>query len=71
MLIPLHNLVKKYNVRFKGILHVGAHECEEIKDYDCYLPRNKVLWIEALPGKVEFCKTKYSSILIENAVVGI
>jgi len=69
MLIPLHDLVKKYNVRFKGILHVGAHECEEINDYDCYLPRNKVLWIEALPRKVELCKKKYPNVLIENAVV--
>ena len=69
MLIPLHNLVKKYNVNFKGILHVGAHECEEIKDYDSYLPRNKVLWVEALPGKVDFCKKKHPDVLIENAVV--
>ena len=69
MLIPLHDLVKKYNVNFKGILHVGAHECEEIKEYDSYLPRNKVLWIEALPGKVDLCKHKYSDVLIENAVV--
>ena len=69
MLIPLHNLVKKYNVNFKGILHVGAHECEEIKDYDVYLPRNKVLWVEALPGKVDFCKKKHPDVLIENAVV--
>ena len=69
MLIPLHDLVKKYNVNFQGILHVGAHECEEIKDYDVYLPRNKVLWIEALPGKVEVCKQKHAHVLIENAVV--
>ena len=69
MLIPLHDLVKKYNINFKGILHVGAHECEEIKDYDCYLPRNKVLWVEALPVKVDFCKKKHPDVLIENAVV--
>ena len=69
MLIPLHDLVKKYNINFKGILHVGAHECEEIKDYECYLPRSKVLWVEALPGKVDLCKHKYAGVLIENAVV--
>ena len=40
MLIPLHDLVKKYNIQFKGILHVGAHECEELKDYEVYLHRN-------------------------------
>jgi hypothetical protein len=30
MLIPLNWLVQKYGVRFTGVLHVGAHECEEI-----------------------------------------
>lgn len=69
MLIPLHDLVKKYNIHFKGILHVGAHECEEIKDYEIYLPRDQILWIEALPGKVEYCKQTYPNVLIENAVV--
>ena len=34
MLIPLYELVKKYNIQFKGILHVGAHECEELNDYE-------------------------------------
>ena len=27
------------------------------------------MWIEALPGKVEFSKNKYPNVLIENAVV--
>jgi FkbM family methyltransferase len=53
----------------KGILHVGAHECEEIHDYDVYLPRNKVLWVEAIPEKVELCKRTFNDIFIENAVV--
>jgi len=69
MLIPLHILVRKYNINFKGILHVGAHECEELSDYEKYLPRNKILWVDALPGKVQFCKDKYPGVLIENAVV--
>ena len=34
MLIKLDHLVKKYFINFKGILHVGAHDCEEIKDYE-------------------------------------
>jgi len=69
MLIPLHDVVKKYNVCFKGILHVGAHYCEELNDYEVYLPRNKILWVEALPDKVEQCKQKYPGVLIENAIV--
>jgi len=69
MLIPLHALVRKYNIQFKGILHVGAHECEELKDYEHYIQRNKILWVEALPRKVELCKEKYPNVLIENAIV--
>ena len=69
MLIPLHNLVNKYNIQFKGILHVGAHECEELKDYERYIQRNKILWVEALSDKVELCKQRFPNVLIENAVV--
>ena len=64
MLIPLHDLVRKYNVHFKGILHVGAHECEELNDYETYLPRNKILWVEAIPHKVNECKQRYQNLLI-------
>lgn len=60
MLISLHELVKKYKINFKGILHVGAHECEELKDYEQYISRDKILWIEAMPFKVEMCKKKYT-----------
>ena len=69
MLIPLHELVKKYKINFKGILHVGAHECEELNDYLKYLPINKMLWVEALPGKVQLCKQHYPNLIIENAIV--
>lgn len=69
MLIPLHQLIQKYNVNIKGILHVGAHECEEIADYERYVSRNKILWVEAMPDKVEISKSRYPNLLIENAVV--
>ncbi len=69
MLIPLHQLMKKYNVHIKGVLHVGAHECEELNDYEVYIPRDKILWVEAMSDKVELSKRKYPNLLIENAVV--
>ncbi len=69
MLIKLDYLVNKYNINFKGILHVGAHECEEIQMYDKYLKRENVLWVEAIDEKVKISKTKYPNILIEQAVV--
>ena len=69
MLIPLSPLVKKYNIQFKGVLHVGAHECEELGDYEQYIQRSKILWIEAMENKVEANKAKYEHLLIENAVI--
>jgi hypothetical protein len=69
MLIPLDLLVQKYNIQFTGILHVGAHECEELSNYDRYLPRNKMLWVEALQDKVDLCKNKYQDVLIEQAII--
>ena len=69
MLISLHELFKKYNIKFKGILHVGAHECEEINDYCIYIQPNNILWVEALEDKVKLCKSRYPNTFIENAVV--
>jgi FkbM family methyltransferase len=69
MLIKLHELVRKYNIKFKGVLHVGAHECEEIFDYEQYISRNNILWIDALSDKVKLSKQKFPGILIEEAVV--
>ena len=69
MLITLHDLVKKYNIMFKGILHVGAHECEELKEYEQYISRDKILWVEAMKDKVELCKQRFPNILIQQAVI--
>ncbi len=67
--IPLDILFNKYGMKITGILHVGAHLCEEINLYEKYVNRNKILWIEALPDKVNEIKKKYKDVLIENAVI--
>jgi FkbM family methyltransferase len=69
MLIPLHDLVQKYKIQFKGILHVGAHECEELSDYLRYVNINKILWVEAIPEKVALCRQNHPDIRIETAIV--
>ena len=69
MLITLDFLVKKYNLNITGILHVGAHECEEIYAYEILIPRTKILWVEAMSNKVSLCKIKFPNILIEEAAV--
>jgi FkbM family methyltransferase len=69
MLIPLSSLVKKYNLtkKVKGIMHIGAHECEEKKDYDIYKFEN-VYWVEAMSLKVKLMKERYPDINIYHAV---
>ena len=70
MLIPISELLAKYNLsQITGILHIGAHECEELPEYEKLLPRNRILWIEALEDKVQYCRTNYPDVLIEHAVV--
>ncbi len=54
MLIPFRTLMKKYNLKIKGIIHVGAHMCEELHDY-CRegVPEDKIIWIEGNPKIVQ------------------
>ena len=60
-------LLKKFNINVKGILHVGAHECEE---YPTYLDfTSNILWIEALPHLIEKSLLKNPKLNIINAVV--
>jgi len=69
MLIKFSDLYDKYNLKISGLLHVGAHLCEEIIEYEKYLPRHKILWIEGNSEKVKISKSKYAGLLIEEAVV--
>ena len=48
MLIPLHTLVQKYNLKITGVLHIGAHECEEKAAYnDEGVNDVNIIWLEA------------------------
>jgi FkbM family methyltransferase len=56
MLIPFSQIcqfLEANNKKVTGILHVGAHECEEKKDYnDQGIPDNKIIWVEGNKDKV-------------------
>lgn len=60
MLIPYSKcvqLLKEYNIIVNGILHIGAHECEEYSDYISNgVKSNEIDWIEANPKLVEMMK---------------
>ena len=46
MFIPLNSLKEKYNLNLKNILHVGAHEAQELDDY-IKCGAEKIHWVEA------------------------
>jgi len=54
MLIPFSEIVKKYTMKIHGILHIGAHTCEELETYKEYgLNNHNIIWIEANPELVK------------------
>jgi FkbM family methyltransferase len=71
MFIPMQELVQRFPITITGILHIGAHECEELKDYQGVgVDASKTYWIEAMPDKVAFCKEHYGNGLnIYQAVI--
>lgn len=56
MLIPFANLqqfLQNNGKQVNGILHIGAHECEEKKDYnENGIPDSKIFWVEGNKDKV-------------------
>jgi FkbM family methyltransferase len=70
MLIPVKLLDKYWNVKPTGVLHVGAHEAEELEQYEEFGWR-PVLWVEAQPDKVAILREKFlgtSHRIVESAV---
>ena len=61
------NQEKKYQIKVNGILHIGAHDCEELDSYvkgGC--PKDKIIWIEANPEKVDILKKRDKQFLIKK-----
>ena len=70
MLVTMQELKQKFNINVKGILHVGAHTCEELSAYlQLGININNIYWIEALPELVETNKNKNPLINIYQAVI--
>lgn len=52
MLISISEIISKYGIKPKGILHVGACQMEELEDYkNCGI--ENVIWVEGNPNLVE------------------
>lgn len=70
MLISVTSLRRVWGVNPDGVLHVGAHEGEELDSYtkNGWLP---ITWVEAQPTKIEFLLEKLpkeSNFIIQAAV---
>lgn len=48
MLIPLNDLIRKYSLKIKGILHIGGSHAEEYESYAKNGIENQI-WVEAIP----------------------
>lgn len=62
MLLPFKEVkaILKYNhLPVNGILHIGAHDCEERRDYvENGVSDDDIYWVEGNPEKVEYNKEK-------------
>ena len=59
MLLDLDNLVKKYNLNIRGVLHIGAHFGEENSVYDSLNIENRIFF-EPLESNFKVLKNNIS-----------
>lgn len=70
MLIPIETLSKVWRIEPNGVIHVGAHEAEELEQYKAF-KWGKVIWVEAQPSLAENLRKTLDpkeNIVIEAAV---
>ena len=50
----IQDLLARHSVSVRGVLHIGAHDCEEMPFYEQLgVSPNKVVWIDAIQSKVD------------------
>lgn len=70
MLIPLKILVPHFKLNLRGVLHIGAHECEEQTAYlQQGIKNENIYWLEAMDNKVTEMKKKMPHVQIYHCVV--
>jgi len=68
MIIDLSYLVEKYSIDITGVLHVGAHLCEERDAYKTQgILDSNIIWIEADPNLV--CHHENNNLKVYQAVI--
>lgn len=64
MLIDISNI--QFPIPITGIIHVGAHICEERDKYLSFVSENNIVWFEANSSCVSFVKQHFPSTIIFN-----
>lgn len=68
MLIP--NVFQKHSIQSKGVIHIGAHKCEEHVIYShAGIPAENVVWIEGHPKYADEAKAQFPNFNIINACI--
>ena len=65
----IDELIKFFKLEIDGILHVGAHRCEELNVYLKYIDIKNIVWVEALKFLVDENLKKNTDLIIINEVV--
>lgn len=69
MFLPLEDLVIKYKMKIKGILHIGAYACEELNLYNkLNIFNDKIIWVEANPRLCQNIIEQNKNIIIKNFI---
>jgi len=70
MLLPETKILPYLKDKVKGVVHIGAHTCEELPFYyKLGLKNQDILWIEANPKLVEQVKQQNKDLKIINAML--
>ena len=65
----LTRMMEEYNIALKGVLHIGAHKCQEMPIYDKLgLSATDIVWIDAMDTYV-FLAKKWGTPHIYNALI--
>ena len=70
MLIDISQL--KFRKDVYGVIHIGAHDCEERNKYLTQFHNvtdNEIIWIDALKNKVDSIKSENPNIQIFNKIL--
>ena len=70
MLIDFSTMYDKYHMNIRGIIHIGAHVCEEMAFYSQRgIQKEQVIWIEANPDIVNYVNKIDPKLRIYNKTI--